>query len=165
LVIVVGAAVFVIVVGAGQVEEAVDLVEVLEAVVVVVERVVDVVEAVVDVVDVVVTITGAPQFSKLMALSINVMAAPAKRRPFTLAPAVRLIDTSAKMFPENSLAAPSVPEVPRSQNTLHAEPPLIITMVEAAAVVMVVPIWKTQIALASPAASSVRVPVSPTLEE
>lgn len=69
------------------------------------------------------------------------------------------------MFPANALSAPSVADVPMAQKTLHPEAPLTRIIAERAAVVMVLApgIWKTQVALESPAPSSVRLPASVTL--
>jgi hypothetical protein len=54
----------------------------------------------------------------------------------------------ARIFPANDVAVPSVAELPTCQNTLHSDPPLIITTDEALAVVKVLPILKMNSALA-----------------
>ncbi len=76
------------------------------------------------------------------------------------APVVMVMLSSARIFPANAVPVPSVAELPTCQNTLQSEPPLITFTVELLAVVSVLPIWKTNTALGSPAASSVTVPVS-----
>jgi hypothetical protein len=64
------------------------------------------------------------------------------------------------IVPTNVLPAPSVAEVPTAQNTLLACALLVNTMVLAAAVMSVLPIWKMNTALQFPPPSRVRVPVS-----
>ena len=66
----------------------------------------------------------------------------------------------ARILPANDVVVPSVAELPTCQNALHTDPSLITTTDEPLAVVSVLPILKMKTALASPWASSVRVPVS-----
>ena len=58
--------------------------------------------------------------------------------------------------PLNAVPVPSVAELPTCHHTLQDLPPLIMVTDELDAVVSVLPIWKTQTALGSPCASSVR---------
>ena len=61
-----------------------------------------------------------------------------------------------------TVPVPSVAELPTFQNTLQACAPLTSLTWLAGAVISVEPAWKTKTAFASPWASSVSVPVSPS---
>src|SRR5580704_12372772 len=67
---------------------------------------------------------------------------------------------SARMSPENDVVVPSVAELPTRQKTLPPCAPLISVTLEALAVVRLLPMLMTKIALGLPRALSVRFPVS-----
>lgn len=77
-----------------------------------------------------------------------------------LALVFKVMLVSARIFPWNDVVEPIVAELPICQNTLQAEPPLVMTTDELLAVVSVLPIWNTKTALESPWALSVRRPVN-----
>jgi hypothetical protein len=85
--------------------------------------------------------------------------------PDKVAPVFTVILVCARIFPLNAVVVPRVAELPTCQNTLQAEPPLTNRTDDADAVVSVLPILKTQIALGLPWASSVSAPVNPTEDE
>src|ERR1700680_2655317 len=103
----------------------------------------------------------ALQLEKKMLL-VSSVTAPflAKTLPFTLAPVVRVMLVSARMFPTNDVLVPRVAELPTCQKTLQDCAPLIKRTFEVLAVVSAVPIWKMKTALGSPCALSVSVPVN-----
>src|SRR3954470_13389345 len=84
----------------------------------------------------------------------------ASARPIIRTPVVSVMLVNASTLPMRDVVVPAVAELPTCQNTLHAEPPLIITTDEALAVVSVLPILKTKTAAALPNEFSVSVPVS-----
>lgn len=65
------------------------------------------------VLDVVVVIV--PQSPEVTTLSSKVIAAPAYNPPSMVAPVIKLIDSSAKIFPTNAVVDPSVAELPTAQ--------------------------------------------------
>jgi hypothetical protein len=74
----------------------------------------------------------------------------ARARPLPiLAPVVRVMLVSARIFPWNRVEVPSVAELPTRQYTLQGSAPLIRRTTELLAVVSVLPIRKTNLALAS----------------
>ena len=77
-----------------------------------------------------------------------------------VAPVISVMLLRARILPWNAVVLPNVAELPTRKNTLLALAPLISTTDEAAAVVRVLPMLKTKMALGSPPASSVRVPVN-----
>jgi len=83
---------------------------------------------------------------------VSIVTAPfrASARPDTLAPVVKLMLVSARMFPTKVVVVPTVAELPTCQKTLHGEPPLISRTDELLAVVSVLPILNTKTALALP---------------
>src|SRR6188474_306605 len=83
-------------------------------------------------------------------LSRVTAALTAKARPTTVVPPVRVMLAEARMLPWNAVPVPSVPELPTCQYTLHGDPPPAMTTEALEAVVIVLPIWKIQLALASP---------------
>ena len=106
-------------------------------------------------------VVGAAYVGALTALVSSVTApVRARVRPVTCAPVVTVMLANARMFPANDVVVPSVAELPTCQNTLPANPPLLMTTDEALAVVSVLPILKMKTALALPWALSVRIPVS-----
>jgi len=76
------------------------------------------------------------------------------------APVFMVMLVSARIFPSNSVAVPSVAELPICQKTLSPEPALIRSTDEALAVVKVLPIWKRKTAFGLPSALRVSVPVN-----
>src|SRR5437867_5141634 len=64
---------------------------------------------------------------------------------------------SARMFPENSVFAPRVAELPTAHHTLVALAPPVTTTLASAPVTSVLPIWKIQIESALPLRVSVPV--------
>ena len=48
----------------------------------------------------------------------------ARARPFKFAPLVSVMDANASIFPLNSVAVPSVAELPTLHHTLHGSPPI-----------------------------------------
>jgi hypothetical protein len=75
------------------------------------------------------------------------------------------MDVKATTVPKKVLVAPNVADVPICQKTLPAcAPPVRVTTADAA-VVKVVAIWKTNMALGLPPALSVKVPVAKAAEE
>jgi hypothetical protein len=107
---------------------------------------------VVEVEVVVVDVLRLPQVpTTLITLSSNVTAPfRANRPPLETEPVTRLIDVVAITFPTKSVPEPSVAELPITQRTPQAWPPLIMTTLESEAVVREDPIWKTQRALEFP---------------
>jgi hypothetical protein len=94
---------------------------------------------------------------------VSIVTAPfrARARPGAMfAPVTRVMLVSARIFPWNAVVVPSVAELPTCQNTLQAEPPLIMRTDELLAVVSVLPIWKTKFALGFPRKLRVRSPVN-----
>ena len=67
-----------------------------------------------------------------------------------VAPVVNVMDVSARMSPANEVVVPSVAELPILQNTLPAWAPLINKMLEALAVVSVLPMLKMKTELGVP---------------
>src|SRR4051794_25770553 len=105
--------------------------------------------------------TGTKQAALVITLLSSVTAPlRASARPITCTPVVSVMLVNASTLPMKDVVVPAVAELPTCQNTLHGEPPLIITTDEALAVVSVLPILKTKTAPALPNALSVRVPVS-----
>src|ERR1700688_3926512 len=90
--------------------------------------------------------------------------APARRRPFTVAPLTTVIEVSARMVPSRSHPPPMVAELPTIQKTFSAFALLIRRTLQLGLVSVSVGdppelgIWKTQTALGSPCASRVRFP-------
>ena len=76
-----------------------------------------------------------------------------------VAPVVRVMLVSARMFPSNAVWVPRVAELPTCQKTLLS-PPFIKSTDELLAVVSVLPIWKRKSALGSPWVLRVSVPVN-----
>ena len=68
-----------------------------------------------------------------------------------------VIDACAIIVPWNEVPVPRVAELPTCQNTLSAVAPPVRTILLLAAVVSVLPIWKTY----TPGPLSVRVPIRP----
>jgi len=102
----------------------------------------------------------------VMLLSSRVTAPPsANRRPFTEADVVTVILVTAIITPWKMVPVPRVALEPILQNTLHGDAPFIRSTIAPVAVVSVDTIWKMNIALASPPASSVRIPVNCADEE
>jgi hypothetical protein len=100
-----------------------------------------------------------------MGLLSNVTAAfLAKALPFRTVPVPSEMDENARMFPTNVEPVPSVAELPTCQKTLAALAPLIRTTLLLFAVVSPLAIWKRNWAFALPWASSVRVPVIPSVD-
>ena len=87
----------------------------------------------------------------------------ASNRPVTVAPVVAAMDVNANTVPTNTEFVPSVAELVTCQNTLHGLPPLMICTVLFDAVMSVLAVWNTKTAFGSPCASSVSVPVSPSV--
>src|ERR1700733_948258 len=85
--------------------------------------------------------------------------------PFTMEPALSVMDWLARMLPLKTELAPRVAEVPTCQKTLKALalPTRIIWL--PAAVVSVDGMWKIKTALGSPFASRARVPDETLSEE
>src|SRR3989442_4866514 len=85
-------------------------------------------------------------------LLVSIVTAPlsAKALPDTLAPVVREMLATARIFPVNAVPVPSVGELPTAQNTLVSRAPPLMTTDELIAVVRVLPILKTQIEPAGP---------------
>ena len=75
------------------------------------------------------------------------------------------MDVKATTVPKKVLVAPKVADVPICQKTLPACAPLVRATTAEAAVVKVVAIWNTNLALGFPPALSVRVPVAKAAEE
>src|SRR5580704_5439842 len=85
----------------------------------------------------------------------------AQRAPqVTVALGSSVMLVSARMSPENDVVEPSVAELPIRQNTLPPCAPLISVTFEALAVVRVLPMLMTKIALELPRPLSVRLPVN-----
>jgi hypothetical protein len=106
---------------------------------------------------------GLAHCDRVMVLVSNVTAAfRASTRPSTVAPVVTVIDVKARIDPLKLEAVPRVAELPTCQKTLQAWAPLTRFTLLADAVVSVEPAWKMNTAFASPWASSVRAPVSPS---
>jgi hypothetical protein len=74
------------------------------------------------------------------------------------------MDDRARMFPENVEDVPRVAELPICQKTLAAWAPLMRTTLLLVAVVSALAIWKMNWAFGLPPASSVSVPVIPSVE-
>ncbi len=89
----------------------------------------------------------------------------AKSPPTTVASTLAVIETAARMFPIKSEPGPRVALVPTFQKTLAGFPPPVITTVDPAAVVRVLPIWKYHASSALPVPTRVRTPVSCADEE
>ena len=98
--------------------------------------------------------------AEITLVSIVTAALRASALPLSVAPVVKVMLASARMFPLNEVVVPTVAELPICQNTLQSSPPLRTRTDELLAVVSVVPIWNTNDAAGSPCASSVSVPVS-----
>jgi hypothetical protein len=96
-------------------------------------------------------------------LFVSSVTAPFRARalPARLAPVFMVILVNARIFPTNAEFVSIVAELPTCQNTLQPAPGRLFlkTTVELGAVVSVLPISKTQIALGSPRVSRIRVPV------
>ena len=84
--------------------------------------------------------------------------APARDRPFMVAPPFKVIEVLAKMVPSRSQPIPIVAELPTCQKMLAACAPLIRITLQLPVVSVSVDagIWKIQTALGSPWASRVR---------
>jgi hypothetical protein len=95
----------------------------------------------------------------IVLVSIVTAATRASALPSSSAPVVRVIDAYAIIVPLTTLLVPSVAELPTAQKTFEARAPFANTMLAPDAVVSVEAIWKMKTALASPCASSVKVPV------
>jgi hypothetical protein len=82
-----------------------------------------------------------PPHAVMEIVLVSIVTAPFRARslPSTVAPVMRVMLVSAKIFPTNFVVEPSVAELPTCQKTLHGEAPLIST-VELLAVVRVLPI-------------------------
>src|SRR3989442_9315033 len=85
-------------------------------------------------------------------LLVSIVTAPlsAKALPDTLAPVVRVMLATARIFPVNAVPVPSVAELPTAQNTSVSRAPPVMTTDELIPVVRVLPILKTQIEPAGP---------------
>src|SRR2546427_7567595 len=85
-------------------------------------------------------------------LLVSIVTAPlsAKALPDTLAPVVRVMLATARIFPVNAVPVPSVAELPTAQYTSVSRAPPVTTTDELTAVVRVLPILKTQIEPAGP---------------
>jgi hypothetical protein len=107
---------------------------------------------------------SAVQAGAVIVLESSVVAPfRASSRPVTFAPVVAVIEVRASTEPVSSEFVPSVAELPTCQYTLHGLAPRMSATTLVDAVVNVLPAWKTKIALASFAASSVSVPVRPSV--
>ena len=88
------------------------------------------------------------------------------RLPVLVAPVFSVTDALARMLPTKLVAEPSVALLPICHVMLlllHGLAPLIRTTAELLAVVSVLPVLKIQAAFGLPWASSVSVPVRPTI--
>jgi hypothetical protein len=92
-------------------------------------------------------------------LLASIVTAPlsAKVLPNTLALVFREMLASARIFPENSVFAPRVAELPTAHHTLVALAPPVTTTLASPPVTSVLPIWKIQIESALPLRVSVPV--------
>jgi hypothetical protein len=105
---------------------------------------------------------GTPQGLELKVLLSRVTAPfMAKSLPLTEAPVIRVIEVIAMTVPAKALELSRVAELPTTQNTFPACAPLTSATELPAAVISVLVAWKMKTAPLSPAASRVRVPVSP----
>ncbi len=84
----------------------------------------------------------------------------AKIPPTTVASALAVIETAARMFPTKSQPGPRVALVPIFQKTLAGCPPPMISTVDPIAVVRVLPIWKYHASSALPVPSRVKTPLN-----
>jgi hypothetical protein len=76
-------------------------------------------------------VTGAKLHIVIVLLSNVTAPVCAKAEPqLIVAPVFKVMLSSARMFPTNSLSVPSVAEVPTCQNTLLSSAPLISKMLE-----------------------------------
>ena len=104
------------------------------------------------------------QGNLLMVFVISVTAPlRASIRPSTVAPALRLMLVSAITVPRNLEPAPIVAELVTCQKTLQDEAPLMRLTRLPGPVMRVAADLKMKTALGSPAASSVSVPVRPSV--
>src|SRR2546429_182877 len=85
-------------------------------------------------------------------LLVSIVTAPlsAKALPDTLAPVVKVMLATARIFPVNAVPVPRVAELPTAQYTSVSRAPPLMTTDELIAVVRVLPILKTQIEPAGP---------------
>jgi hypothetical protein len=84
----------------------------------------------------------------------------ARSLPTTLAPSLRVMLSSARIFPANAVPDPRVAELPTCQKMLPWLQPLIGVMDAPLAVVSVLPILKMKTALESPWPSRTSIPVN-----
>src|SRR5947207_13816530 len=99
------------------------------------------------------------------ALVSNVTAAfCARALPSSVAPVAIVMEAYAIMVPLNAEYVPSVAELPTCQKTLAALAPPIRTTRPPVATFSADPIWKMKTAFGSPLASSVRSPVTASVE-
>jgi hypothetical protein len=85
--------------------------------------------------------------------------------PSTVAEFNSVIEVNAMIVPEKALDAPSVAELPTTQNTFFACAPLESVIMLFVAVIRVVDALKMNTALLSPLPLRIRVPVSPKVPE
>ena len=102
--------------------------------------------------------------SRLLLVSIVTAPLRARAAPNIVALVVNVMLASATILPRKAVAVPRVAEAPTCHHTLQDLAPLITLTDEPDAVVSVLPIWKTQTALASPSALRTRFPVNPADE-
>jgi hypothetical protein len=104
----------------------------------------------------------APPHAAMETVLESIVTAPFRARalPATVAPVVREMLVSAKIFPTKLVAVPIVAELPTCQKTLHGAAPLVSTTDELLAVVRVLTVLNTHTAAELPCPSRVSAPVS-----
>ena len=105
------------------------------------------------------------QFSLTTFVSMETAPSIANRLPSTVALVISVMEVIAIMVPAKSVDAPSVAELPTSQNTFAACAPLIRFTELPAAVIKVVVALNMKTALLSPPPSRVSTPVMPKVPE
>jgi hypothetical protein len=103
-----------------------------------------------------------PPHAEMETVLESIVTAPFRARvlPATVAPVVREILVSAKIFPTKFVAVPIVAELPTCQKMLHGAAPLVSTTDELLAVVRVLTVLNTHTAAELPCPSRVSAPVN-----